>query len=73
MRRFENRTIEELEAFMEETRKLVRAYYVAIYKNHDYGNAIDRIRMETVYQAAKDDLKAVMWELEGRNLGILTS
>jgi len=71
MRKFEKRTMQELEDFREETRKLVKAYYIAIYKNHDYCNSIDRIRMETVYQAAKQDLKDVMWEIEGRNLNIL--
>lgn len=71
MRRFKNRTIEELRRFRDDARNLAKSYYIAIYENHDYRDGYDRIRMETVYAAAKQDLKDVIWEIEGRELGII--
>lgn len=72
MRRFERYSIEELERFRDETRNTVKVYHIALFKNHDYCNTVDRLRMETIYRAAKVDLKDVLWEIEGRTLGIIS-
>lgn len=71
MRKYGIFTVEELEQYKKDTEGKLKAYYTAIFKNKDYTGEIDRLRMMSVYNALKSDLKEVMWELEGRALGII--
>lgn len=71
MRKYGLFTTEELKRFKADTEGKLKAYNTAIFKNKDYTSEIDRLRMLSVYNALKVDLKDVMWELEGRELGII--
>ena len=71
MRKYGLFTTEELRRFKADTEGKLKAYHTAIFKNKDYTSEIDRLRMLSVYNALKVDLKDVIWELEGRELGII--
>lgn len=71
MRKYGIFTTEELRQYKADTEGKLKAYHTAIFKNKDYTSEIDRLRMMSLYAALKSDLKDVMWELEGRELGII--
>lgn len=71
MRKYEKFSKEELRIAKAEIEGTVKAYHIAIFKNKDYINEIDRLRMIAAYNMYKTVLKEIMWEAEGRELGII--
>lgn len=71
MRKYEKFSKEELRIARAEIEGTVKAYHIAIYKNKDYINEIERLRMIATYNMYKTTLKDIMWEMEGRELNII--
>lgn len=72
MRNFENFSKEGLRKAKADIERNVKAYHTAIFKNKDYIDETDKLRMITAYNTYKIVLKEILWEMEGRELGIIT-